>query len=53
MELVNVENLNFELFKTPILHNLNMKVNSNEFILLISSNGAGKTTLLRNLAGYT
>ena len=51
MDLVSIEKLDFELFQTPILHNITMNVFPNEFILLIGSNGAGKTTLLRTLAG--
>lgn len=51
MDIISVENLNFKLFNSKILHNLNMGVAPNEFILLIGSNGAGKTTLLRTLGG--
>ena len=51
MNLVNIEDLNFNYFNKEILFNINLQIKENEKILLIGSNGAGKSTLIRLLAG--
>lgn len=51
MEIFNIENLSFKYNKSPkyALKNINLKVNSGEFLLLIGQSGCGKTTLLKML----
>ncbi|MCD9490134.1 ATP-binding cassette domain-containing protein [Photobacterium phosphoreum] len=51
MVLLNIENVNYQLNKTPILQNINFKVSAGKSIALLGTNGAGKTTLLRLLLG--
>lgn len=51
MEVFNIENLSFTYNGSlkKALDNVNLKVNSGDFILLIGQSGCGKTTLLRML----
>jgi CCR4-NOT complex subunit CAF16 len=51
MNLVEIEDLNFDFFGENILFNVDLEVKENERILLVGSNGAGKSTLLRLIAG--
>lgn len=36
----------------PILHNLSLQVNDNEYVGILGHNGMGKTTLMRTLIGH-
>ncbi len=51
MEIFNIKNLSFKYNKSPksALEDINLKVNSGEFLLLIGQSGCGKTTLLKML----
>ncbi len=49
--LLDIENLTVRLGGACILEDINISVETDEFIALIGPNGAGKTTLLRTIAG--
>lgn len=46
-----VENLNVELQKEEILHEVSLDINDGEFISLLGASGCGKSTLLKSIAG--
>ena len=50
IHLKNVSTI-YEGEKTPAVFNINMSVNTGEFISIIGKNGAGKTTLLETING--
>ena len=52
MELVSLEELEFDYFDNKILKKVNLTITENEKVLLVGANGAGKSTLLRVLAGF-
>lgn len=51
MEKINIKNLTFEypINKNTALKNINLKINSGEYIVICGRSGCGKTTLLRQL----
>lgn len=51
MEIFNIENLTFSYNTSSkkALSNINLKVNSGDFVLVIGQSGCGKTTLLKML----
>lgn len=54
--MIKVENLHITFdqgtaLENPVLHDINLTINSAEFVTVIGSNGAGKSTLLNALAG--
>ena len=51
MEIIKIENLEFKypLMKELTLENINIKINSGEFILICGESGSGKSTLLKHL----
>jgi len=49
--LIEVSDLTCSLGGRPILRNLNLTVEENDFILVCGPNGAGKSTLMKILAG--
>lgn len=51
MNYLEVENLSFRYDSEPVLQDINLSVESGEFIMLTGENGAAKTTLLRNVLG--
>jgi zinc transport system ATP-binding protein len=49
--IIEVEGLNFAYDAQPILEDVNLSVQAEEFLAIIGPNGGGKTTLLRLLLG--
>lgn len=52
MTNVQVESITAGYGGDPVLINLNLTVDSGEFVAVLGSSGSGKTTLLRVLAGF-
>jgi zinc/manganese transport system ATP-binding protein len=50
IDLKNIETM-YAGERTPVIHNVSLKVKSTEFIAIIGPNGAGKTTLLETING--
>jgi zinc/manganese transport system ATP-binding protein len=50
VELKNIETI-YEGEKIPVINDINLTVNSGDFISIIGPNGAGKTTLLETING--
>lgn len=48
--LLEIENLSVG-YRTPIVQNLNAKINQGEFVGLVGRNGSGKSTLLKTILG--
>ncbi|NGX56938.1 MAG: High-affinity zinc uptake system ATP-binding protein ZnuC [Candidatus Anoxychlamydiales bacterium] len=51
-KLIEIKNLSFCYNTKPILKNINLTINENEFIGIIGPNGGGKTTLLKLIMGF-
>ena len=51
MTRLHVENLHASLGNKPILHDINVSLDSGQLLGIIGMNGAGKTTLLHIMAG--
>ncbi|WP_024832437.1 ABC transporter ATP-binding protein [Ruminiclostridium josui] len=49
--IIEIQNLSYEINNKRILDNISLKVKQGEFVGLIGPNGAGKTTLLKSLNG--
>jgi zinc transport system ATP-binding protein len=49
---IEIKNLSFCYSAKPILKDVNVTINKNEFIGIIGPNGGGKTTLLKLLMGF-
>ncbi len=50
IELQNIQTI-YEGEKTPAIYDINLTVNSGEFLAIIGPNGAGKTTLIETING--
>ena len=48
---LKLENIKVNMGGHEILHNINLDVNSGEFISLLGPSGCGKSTLLKTIAG--
>lgn len=48
---LKLENLKVNIGENEILHNINLNINSGEFISLLGPSGCGKSTLLKTIAG--
>lgn len=48
---VSINNLSLSFDDQPILDNLNLTIQSGEFLSLLGESGSGKTTLLKSIAG--
>ena len=51
MQLVNINNINFQYGTEKVLENVNWEINSGDYWGVIGPNGSGKTTLLKILLG--
>ena len=51
MQLLNASNVSLSLGNQSVIEQMNVHVNTGEFVGLIGPNGAGKSSLLRVLAG--
>lgn len=49
--MIKVENLTKSFGKKTVLHNVNLKINKGEVVVIIGPSGSGKSTLLRSLNG--
>jgi energy-coupling factor transporter ATP-binding protein EcfA2 len=54
MAIVNLSNVAYKypLTDSPVLKNINLQVNTGEFLAVVGPNGAGKSTLCYTLAGF-
>ena len=50
IKLENIQTI-YEGEKIPVIQNINLKIDNNEFVSVIGPNGAGKTTLLETING--
>ena len=51
MNIIEVNNMNYEMDNTIIFKNFNMKIEENSFTCIAGNNTSGKTTLIKLLAG--
>lgn len=49
--MLEIENLSFAYGANRILKNLNLRVESGEFVAILGANGAGKSTLFKTICG--
>ena len=49
--LIKIQDLTVGYDKTPVLENVNLEINENDFLGVIGPNGGGKTTLLKAILG--
>jgi ABC-2 type transport system ATP-binding protein len=47
VNMIEIQNIHFSYDKTPVLNNLNLKIEQGDFLALIGPNGCGKTTLIK------
>ena len=54
MAIVNLQNVTYKypLTSSPVLKNINLKVEDGEFVAIVGPNGAGKSTLCYTIAGF-
>lgn len=54
MAIVNLQNVTYKypLTNSPVLKNINLKVEDGEFVAIVGPNGAGKSTLCYTIAGF-
>ena len=50
--IIQLDHVDFAYAETPVLTNVNLSIEPNEFIGIIGPNGGGKTTLLKLLMGF-
>ncbi|KIC75037.1 putative ABC transporter ATP-binding protein in ycf23-apcF intergenic region [Neochlamydia sp. EPS4] len=50
--VIHIDHLNFAYAETPVLTDIHLTIESNDFIGIIGPNGGGKTTLLKLLMGF-
>jgi len=51
MALITLENVNMSYEGKKVINNLNMSVESGDYLCIVGENGSGKTTLLKGLVG--
>ena len=50
MHLLEIKNLNYSVDGNTILKNINLSVNSGDFLTIVGPSGVGKSTLLKIIA---
>ncbi|MCQ2055020.1 MAG: metal ABC transporter ATP-binding protein [Fibrobacter sp.] len=48
---IDIKNLSFAYNKSPVLTNVNLSIDENDFVAIIGPNGGGKSTLMRLMVG--
>lgn len=51
MEVIKIKNLSVKYNEHSAIKNINLNVNSNEYLCLVGKNGSGKSTLLKAITG--
>ena len=51
MAILDIQNLSFSYGKDTVLENINLTVDTNDFLAIIGPNGGGKSTLLKSILG--
>jgi multiple sugar transport system ATP-binding protein len=51
MSAISIRNLNKAYGKTRVLHDINLDIADNSFVVFVGPSGCGKSTLLRTIAG--
>jgi len=49
--VIDTHNLNFSYNQQPVIWDVNLRIQSGDFIAMIGPNGGGKTTLLKLMLG--
>ena len=49
--IINVTHVDYQVNKTPILHDVNLSIAPSELVAIVGENGAGKSTLIKLLCG--
>lgn len=47
MNIIDFENIHVSYEVTPVLKNINLKINSDEHWVVLGANGSGKSTLIK------
>lgn len=51
MSAIDIKDLSFGYGKTPVLTDVNLSIDENDFVAIIGPNGGGKSTLMRLMVG--
>ena len=51
MSAIDIKDLNFGYGKSPVLTDVNLSIDENDFVAIIGPNGGGKSTLMRLMVG--
>lgn len=51
MNLIELKNLSLGYDNIPVLENINIKIDENDFICVVGPNGSGKSTLIKGILG--
>ena len=49
--VIEIEGVSFSFDKTPVLEDVNLKIDVNDFVWIVGPNGGGKTTLVKIILG--
>ena len=51
MSAIDIKDLSFDYGKSPVLTDVNLSIDENDFVAIIGPNGGGKSTLMRLMVG--
>ena len=51
MSAIDIKDLSFGYGKSPVLTDVNLSIDENDFVAIIGPNGGGKSTLMRLMVG--